>query len=192
MERIKSIKECLIGQVQTQMGNLQEVNTKELGEVIDMIKDLEETLYYCHIVKAMEKAEEEEGKETIIYNISQYPDMNRMYYPNQPRNSDGTFSERPMSRGSNSGSGNYSSSSYSGNGSNSSSGRSGSEGRSGASRRTYMESKAMHQDKPTMMRELENYMNELTADITEMISDASPEERQMLQKKISVLADKIK
>ena len=42
------------------------------------------------------------------------------------------------------------------------------------------------------MKELENYMQELTQDITEMIHDATPEEKQILQQKISVLASKIK
>jgi hypothetical protein len=42
------------------------------------------------------------------------------------------------------------------------------------------------------MRELEAYMQELTTDITDMIQDASPEEKLMLQQKISTLATKIK
>jgi hypothetical protein len=42
------------------------------------------------------------------------------------------------------------------------------------------------------MQELDSYMQELTSDITEMIADASPEEKQLLQQKISVLATKIK
>jgi hypothetical protein len=41
------------------------------------------------------------------------------------------------------------------------------------------------------MRELEKYMQELGADITEMIEGASVEEKQILQKKISALATKI-
>lgn len=43
MEQLKSIKECLIAQVMRQMGNLQECDAKELGEVIDCIKDLSES-----------------------------------------------------------------------------------------------------------------------------------------------------
>jgi len=39
------------------MGNLHQVDTHELGEVIDMIKDLEEALYYCSITKAMEESQ---------------------------------------------------------------------------------------------------------------------------------------
>jgi hypothetical protein len=65
------------------------------------------------------------------------------------------------------------------------------EGRSGTSRRMYMESKELHQGKEKKMKDLENYMHELTEDITEMIQDASPEEKQLLQKKLSNLATKV-
>lgn len=41
------------------------------------------------------------------------------------------------------------------------------------------------------MKELENYMQELTSDITEMIRDSSPEEKQLMQKKIAALAEKV-
>jgi hypothetical protein len=34
---------------------LSEVDTKELGEAIDMIKDLEEAIYYCTVTEAMTK-----------------------------------------------------------------------------------------------------------------------------------------
>ena len=65
------------------------------------------------------------------------------------------------------------------------------EGRSGERRKMYMEGKGM-KDKTQAMKELEGYMQELSTDITEMIQDASPEEKQMLQQKISMLATKIK
>ena len=65
------------------------------------------------------------------------------------------------------------------------------EGRSGERRKMYMEGKGM-KDKTHQMKELENYMQELSMDLTEMIQDASPEEKQMLQQKISTLATKIK
>ena len=55
----------------------------------------------------------------------------------------------------------------------------------------YMESKEQHKDTNTKIHDLEKYMNELSMDITEMIEGASPEEKQMLQKKISTLASKI-
>ena len=42
----------------------------------------------------------------------------------------------------------------------------------------------MNADKVTQVKELEKYMNELTSDIVEMIIDASPEEKQLLHKKM--------
>ena len=53
MKQLETMKEQLMACAQGQMGNLQNVDAKELGEVIDMIKDLEEAIYYCTITKAM-------------------------------------------------------------------------------------------------------------------------------------------
>ena len=61
MEQLKSMKQCLIACAQAQMNNLQNVDAKELGEVVDMIKDIEETMYYCTIIEAMEE-KDKEGK----------------------------------------------------------------------------------------------------------------------------------
>ena len=58
-------------------------------------------------------------------------------------------------------------------------------------RKMYMESHELHKDKDTQMRELESYVQELTSDIMEMIAQATPEEKQMLQQKIMILANKI-
>ena len=41
------------------------------------------------------------------------------------------------------------------------------------------------------MRELENYMQELTQDIVEMIEGASQEEKQYLSKRVAALANKL-
>jgi hypothetical protein len=66
------------------------------------------------------------------------------------------------------------------------------EGSSPVYRKMYMESKELHHDKAKQMHELENYMQELSKDITDMIKDASPEEKQMLQQKLTTLSSKIK
>lgn len=66
MERLKSIKDCLIAQVSGQMGKLDQVDAKELGEAVDMIKDMEEACYYAKITEAMEKGEEEKK---VLYRI---------------------------------------------------------------------------------------------------------------------------
>lgn len=213
MENLKSIKKCLIAQAQAQMGNLQEVDAEELGEVIDMIKDIEEAIYYCTITKAMEKSEKNQTQpvnNTYYYASDRMPmppyhedwdynrdidrNMGRMYYSSR---SDG----RNNSDGSRGGMSDGSSNSSSGNGSSGSNYyverelplefRDQREGRSPRSRRMYMESKEMHMGKEKRMKELEQYLQELSTDITEMIEDASPEEKQMLQKKIAVLATKV-
>lgn len=74
--------------------------------------------------------------------------------------------------------------------------RDGREGRSGQSRKSYMETKEMNkgnspQEKQEKMKELEKYMGELGSDITEMISDASNEEKTMLKSKLQTLVQKI-
>lgn len=65
------------------------------------------------------------------------------------------------------------------------------EGHSYENRRMYMEAKEMKKDKAYQMRELEKYMQELSQDITDMIADASTDEKAYLEKKISALAVKI-
>ena len=44
MEGLKTIKKTLIAAVQGQIGDLGNVDAHEMGEVVDMIKDLEEIL----------------------------------------------------------------------------------------------------------------------------------------------------
>lgn len=210
MEKLKCIKKCLIEKVQEQMNHLDCVDTKELGEVIDMIKDLEETMYYCTIVEAMEEKEEKQDYNHYAY-YTGYPyymdrdmdrhqgkmyypmDYNRLYYPES-----GERGPNDHLRMYTNGNGNGSNNSSNG-GSNTQYSerempidfRDSREGRSPSSRKMYMESKELHHDKAQKMKELEKYMQELTLDIAEMIEDSSPEEKQLLHKKISALASKI-
>lgn len=185
MERLKAMKDQLISCVQSQLGDLSKTDAHELGEVVDMIKDLEETIYYATVTKAMEDKDKESSKETMYYPV--------MYY-NNSMNGDGTRGyHEPMytygrmyygdaySRGMRDYDNVYPREI-----------RDYREGRSGNSRRMYMESKEMHEGKDKQMIELEKYMKELNQDITEMINDASPEEKQMLSQKLSTLADKIR
>ena len=187
-EKLKWMKDSLICVVENQLCNLSEVDTEELGEAIDMIKDLEEAIYYCTITKAMEEGKHEEYPKH--YDEEMY--NQRMYYGGRSGYSNGGNSSS-SSGGSNSGSN-----------SSGSSGRSQyhereypyefkdyREGRSPRSRRTYMEAKETHQDKTSQMRELEKYMQELTQDIVEMVEGSSQEEKQYLSKRISALGTKI-
>ena len=167
MKRLQTMKECLINCTMGQISNnLSQVDTKELGEAIDMIKDLEEAIYYATITEAMEEKyddKEERAYRTPMYRqgMSGYTDE-RMYTTGHHGTS-GSHLTRDMR-----------------------------EGSSPMYRKMYMEGKEMHHDKGKQMKELESYMQELSADIIEMIQDASPEEKQLLQQKISVLATKIK
>lgn len=195
MERLKSMKECLMGVVQGQMSNLQCVDTKELGEAIDMIKDLEEAMYYCSITKAMEEKEKEYHHyytERIKepYYLDRDRDMDRRYgrmYYNEGNNNASNGSSNSSSNGSNGGRSYYEEREVYP----SIEMRDHREGRSPISRRMYMESKEMHKDKLSNLKDLEHYMKELSEDVTEMIEGASTEEKQLLQKKLTMLAQKI-
>ena len=197
MEQLKSMKHQLTSIVQEQLSNTQNVDTKELGEAVDMIKDLAEAIYYCTITEAMGKNDKEEKKQQHIMYYTPYKiypdyyrdmDYNKMYYSgiygaggatpsgmgtgSMGSNSRG-YQDRIMPREYPIEMRDYR------------------EGRSGMSRRTYMESKENHQSKEVQMKELEKYMKELSEDISEMIEDATPEERQILHQKITKLAEKV-
>lgn len=126
-------------------------------------------------------------------------DMGRMYYSGGPSSSNASSMSGQSSSGMNSASGNrgYTDSRQSDGGNYSSRmQRDGREGRSGDARRGYMETKEMHkgnsaEDKQHKMKELENYMKELSTDVTEMIEGASSEEKNMLKNKLQVLMQKI-
>lgn len=104
MEQLKRLKEQLIEGVSSQTyKGLGSVDREELGEAIDMIKDIEEILYYCSITKAMEE-KEKENEYMKNYSSMNYP----MYYNGNSgsRNYDG---EDRMFYGGNRDSRNYSS-----------------------------------------------------------------------------------
>ena len=185
MEQLKSIKQCLVSAVQSQLGDLKKTDAKELGEVIDMIKDLEEAMYYCSITEAMEKsAEEKEQSMNVNYYMEGDIGDGRKYY------------------GSDTSSGGHS-------------GMGGNRyyvpymeyapymmrderwrderfgDKSGLSRRMYMEGKQYHKDDQQSMKELEHYIKDLGEDLTDMVKESSQEERQVLSGKLQQLATKI-
>ena len=199
MERLKNMKETLMGCVQAQMSHLDTVDTKELGEVIDMIKDLSEAVYYCTITEAMEGKEEKSQEHHHYYTDYRMMDrgQGRMYYEEN-----GMENNMMYYNGNSSSSNGYNASS---NGNNARGGgsrgyyerempfemRDEREGRSHMSRKNYMEAKEMLHDKNVKLKELEKYMQELSNDMVEMISDTSPEEKQLLEKRLAALSSKI-
>ena len=139
-KKLMWMEEQLIAEAEKQFECLEEVCTKELGEVIDMIKDLKEAIYYETVTKAMEAGDS-------------YKTEKSDHHLNDSR------------------------SEY--------------EGKSPHSRQLYIEARHMNKDKATQLRELEKYMQELSQDVVDMIADASPEEKQYLEKKITALASKV-
>lgn len=190
MERLKTIKENLINCVQSQMYDLQNVDTEELGDAIDMIKDLSEAIYYCDISEAMEESKKEKHESSRYYPPVMYYDdrggnrgnrtNGRMYYEDEmypahlPAHDTHDFLMNKMER------------SYP------TEFRDYREGKSPITRRMYMESKEMHHGEEKQRQELEKYMNELTQDIMEMIDDSTPADKAMLAQKLRTLAEKIK
>ena len=191
MERLKSIKDNLIAAVQCQ--DISSADAKEMGEVVDMIKDIEEAIYYCTITKAMEEKYPEQsmyyggrggGMRRYIpymdYRPEIYRDMDydRMYY------TESGMAQTPSGR-------------YSGSVSQRTKMEApvriydSREGRSGMARRNYMEGKEMHHNQDAQMQELKKYMQELSEDITEMIQDASPDEKLLLKQKLTSLTQKL-
>ena len=77
MEKLKNIKCTLVSQVQQELTDMKKVNTKELGEVIDMIKDLEEAMYYCSIIQAMEESKEDKEQKYYTPYMEYAPYMMR-------------------------------------------------------------------------------------------------------------------
>lgn len=183
LERLKDMKKDLIHCVEKQMEDLGNVDTKELGEAVDMIKDLEEAIYYGTITKSMEDGEKEKKEmkehskswgEPMYYTNRRMPMYNynggdgASYYIDRehPYWMEGTsyYTEQNGGTGM----------------------------RSTNSRMNYMDSRKMHQDKTTQIKELEKYLQELSTDVTELIHEATPEEKAILQQKVATLASKIR
>ena len=186
IEEMKNMKTQLMSCVQSQLGHLDKVDAKQLGEAVDMIKDLSQAIYYCTITESMEKIDKDKEEKTVN-------NMNYYTVPYMPK--DDPY--RNMERGTGY---MYYSSPNTNNGSNAMGGntayytdmmRDPREGKSAIRRRMYMEGKEQHKDVTSQLHELEAYLQELSTDITEMIRDASPEEKATLHQKITTLASKI-
>lgn len=184
VQQLKHMKSTLMNCVQGQLGDLSSVDAKELGEAIDMIKDLSEAIYYCTVTEAMEGTEEDTEYGKSYYTTPWYDDpyrgrdldkyRGRMYYGQGGRRTGmGTPNDGNADR------------------EHSIEIRDHREGRSPITRKMYMEHKELRHGKEAQMHELEKYVHELTGDIMEMLEDATPEEKQLLKTKISTLATKI-
>ena len=190
---------------------IENIDTAEMGQVVDMMKDLSEAMYYRELTKAMQEFDAED----VMEMLDRYGDGRKFY--DHYRYADGRFAPkgrgtyrrgyeeppyyhmtpemyrnmeqyRDMDRGS--GRMYYTEPSMSSDSS------SHMESRYDMAKRNYTESKELHRgntpdDKEHKMKELEKYMREIGSDIAEVISDASPEEKTLLKQKLQVIMQKI-
>lgn len=195
--------------------NYDDIDGNSLYAAVDMMKDCAETIekkaktmYYLSIVNAMEEYGDSEDipEETRRFfggNRKKNIDMYRppMYFT-QPqyimdRDMDRPYGRMYYSDGySSSNAGNGMSNSSMGGSSTSNGNTRNYESRYDRARRNYTETREMHksntpQDEDIKTRELESYMNELSTDLTELVSDMSASEKTMLRTKLSNLVNKI-
>lgn len=179
IERMKSLQQKLCELAEEQ--DLKCANTKQFGEVVDMIKDLSEGIYYSTITKSMEQAEQKEEYEETR-SVHYYTPMGggMRYYTPKDR-----MPEQYMPYGMtpDQGGGYYRRWEIAE--------RNPMEGKSPVRRKMYMEGKQQHHDIPSQLHELEAYLQELSSDITEMMKDASPEEKNTLRQKMTNIVNKI-
>lgn len=216
-DMIEKLSECAKSEFDKGIEN---VNTDEMGKVTDMLKDLAEAMYYRTLANIMEESDVEDAlgmldrrfyddyrykttgryapkgrgsyigrrgyKEPPYMHMMNREDLQdwdsmserermrdldrasrgRMYYTEtEPMHKDGDM-------------------------------RDSREGKAGMMRKGYMETKEMHkgttpQDKEANMHSLESYLKELSEDLTGLLADMTPEERQMAKTKITTLAAKM-
>lgn len=205
---IEKLAECAEKQFDAGIEN---IDTSEMGQVVDMMKDLAEAMYYRELTKAMQEFDAED----VMEMLDRYGDGRKFY--DHYRYADGRFAQkgrgtyrrgyeeppyyhmtpemyrnmeqyRDMDRSS--GRMYYTEPSI---GSDSGSHM---ESRYDMAKRNYTESKELHrgntvEDKEHKMKELEKYMREIGSDIAEVISDASSEEKALLKQKLQVIMQKI-
>ena len=208
IEKIHKMIECLTEKALCELEKgTENVDTCEMGQVVDMIKDLNEAEYKAVIVKAMKKADEEkeEYDKMLLRELKEEygEDAGRRYYDHY-RYADGRFA--PKGRGTyrrgyeeppywhmtpemyrdmdkENGRMYYTEPMYT-------------ESRYESAKRAYTESKELHkgnepQDKEAKMRELEKYMKEMSDDLLNLMKGMSQEEMNMAKSKLSVLVSKM-
>ena len=212
IERMHKMIECLTEKALGELDKgVENVNTEEMGEAVDMIKDLCEAEYKAVIVKSMKKADEEEeeyNKELLRTLKDEYGEEGgRRYYDEYRYKTTGRFA--PKGKGSYVGRRGYEEPPYyhmyPERDMDREYGRMyytepiathTSESGYDRAKRMYTETKEMHkantpEDKEHKMKSLDSYTKELASDITGMVADMSAEEKNLLRTKLSTLVSKI-
>lgn len=215
IERMHKMIECLTEKTLCELDKgVENVNTEEMGEAVDMIKDLCEAEYKAVIVKSMKKADEEEeeyNKELLRALKDEYGEEGGRRYYDEYRYANGRFA--PKGRGIRRGYTeppyyhmpvNYNDMEYMRD-MDKSRGKMYysepiaphvSESNYDRAKRNYTETKEMHksntpEDKEHKMKALDGYIKELGGDITQLIGDMTAEERNLMRTKLSTLVSKL-
>ena len=175
-----------------------QVNTREFGDVVDMIKDLTEAeknkaeaCYYNTLVNAME--ESKYGEDYDEYGPMERRGYNRMGYNgrgymgsrrNYPMRDGMMYQEDMYGRMG------YSNGAYGGGSRGSSSNSQPSNSRYGYSYDNYMRNRRNYsstdpEDKQERMKMMQEYSNDLVGSLSKVMEDVSPEEKQMLKNNLN-------
>lgn len=215
IERIHKMQECLTEKAVNELEKgVENVDTSEMGQVVDMIKDLAEAEYHSIISKAMKKADEEEeeyDKELLRSLKAEYGEESGRRYYDQYRYANGRFA--PKGRGTRRGYEeppyyhmpvNYNDMEYMRD-MDKSQGKMYysepiaphvSESNYDRAKRHYTETKEMHsgitpEDKEQRMKALDKYIKTVTNEIIKIVSDnATAEEKNLIKSNINNLVSR--
>lgn len=186
-EMEEKLTECALSQLNK---GLEDVDTCEMGAVVDMIKDLADAEKNARISKSMEESTDIENLDTFDY----YND--RRYYDNYRYKNSGRYA--PKGKGTYVGRYGYEEPPYYHMSPeryrDMDSGRMyytevPKESNYDMAKRAYTETKGKNEE--TKVHELEKYINELSKDMSEFINDMTPSEKTMARAKLSALVSKI-
>ena len=200
IEKLSEAAECEFSK------GIENVDTCEMDKVVNMMENLSEAMYYRTLTKAMQESDTEE----IMEMFDKYGDDGKRYY-DMWRYKSGRFA--PKGRGTHRG---YEEPPYyhmtpdqykehdpeywrdldRKDGKMYFTEPVTMESRYEKAKRGYKEAKHAHtsntaEDKQAKMKDLEAYLKELSEDVTQLLSDATPEERAMVRGKMQVLTQKI-
>lgn len=216
-DMIEKLSECAKSEFDKGIEN---VNTDEMGKVTDMLKDLAEAMYYRTLTNIIEESDVEDVQEMLdrrFYDDYRYKTTGRyapkgkgsyvgrrgyeeppyMHMMNREDLQDwDSMSERERMRDLDRASRGRMYYTETESMHKDGSMRDSREGKAGMMRKGYMETKEMHkgttpQDKEANLNSLESYLKELSEDLTGLLADMTPEERQMAKTKITTLAAKM-
>ena len=212
IERMHKMIECLTEKALAELDKgIENVDTKEMGEVVDMIKDLNEAEYRAVIVKSMKEADEEQkeyDKELLRALKDEYGEEGgRRYYDEYRYKTTGRFA--PKGKGSYVGRRGYEEPpyyhSYPERDIDREYGRMyytepttthTSESGYDRAKRNYTETKEMHsgttpEDKEQRMKALDKYIKTVTNEIIKIVSDnATTEEKSLIKNNMNNLMSK--